>query len=143
MGFAEQLTSDFKQILKHGELTRFRYFTQTIGGNGSYYDDDITLARSGNDVWVSGISQPLTSKTTSHESMLVEQGLLAWDDRRLYIAGSISLSGTVRIGIGSPSNVNKEFRLQMPGVMNWTVEGVSIYQKAYIRMLPAGSYAGE
>ena len=75
--------------------------------------------------------------------MLVEQGVLAWDDRRLYLAGSVSVSGCVRIGIGSPNTGKNEYRLIMPGVETWSLEGINIYQKMYVRKIVAGSYFNE
>ena len=65
---------EFNNSLKEwGTQVRFKYFTRTFPGGGSYYDDDLILAQSGTDLWISGVVQPIDS-TEGSEQLLLEQG---------------------------------------------------------------------
>jgi len=141
MSLSTELGQDFVQILKHGDRVRFRYFNRTYPGGGSYYDDDLTLTQSGTDLYVSGIVFPLDHTDGSTDQILLAQGRIVNDDRRLYIAGSIQTSGLWRVGIGSPPA--REYAQIENGTFIWPIEGTNIYKKIYIRNLPTGSLAEE
>ena len=104
MVFETSLGADFNQLITDpegpGRLLRIQYYTQTIGGGGSYFDDDVSLSKSGSDVWASGIILPVQGKEGTNEALLMEQGLLSQNSVRLYVNGSLSLSGTFKVGLG-------------------------------------------
>jgi hypothetical protein len=134
--------SDFDSLLGYGQQVRLRYFTQTFV-SGSY-DDDIALTKSGTDLYVSGIVQPISNKQNNSESLLLEQGKILMDDRSLYIAGDIDTTelSQIKVGLGSP--VGQEFQILGDGmVTEWNVNGVPIYKKMFIRNLTNGSFVGE
>lgn len=127
-------------MLKYGERCRFRYFSVSYGA-GSYYDDDVTLTKSGNDLWVSGLHFPLNVKDGSTESFLVEQGRLLNNDTKLYIRGDIESSKLMKIGLGSP--IRHEYSIIPDGINEPKLNGEGVYKKLFIRVLPTGSIKGE
>lgn len=137
---ATSLRTTFNEVVKDvGLPIRFRFFT--VSRDSDDYDDENNLLASGNDVWVSGVVQPIDRTRGSKESVLLQQGKLLQDDQRLYVAGSIDTSGTWRVGLGSP--IDQEYSMAEAGVIAWPVENVNVYKKVYIRALPNGSLAGE
>ena len=132
---------DFNQVLGDiGEMVRFRYFNTTAAAAGSY-DDIITLAQSGNDLWTTGLHHPINATRGSSDAVLVEQGRVLNTDSKLYINGSIATSGVFRVGIGSPTP-RSEYGV-VEGVISWSVMGSPVYKMMYIRALPTGSLEGE
>ena len=100
------------------------------------------MTQSWTDIYVSCISQPLDKLDGSSDVVLVQQGELLNDDRRLYIAGSVVTSGLWKLGIGSPTG--DEYSLAPGGgVIAWPIGGVDIYKKVYLRRLTTGSLAEE
>ena len=144
MTIASELSDDFNEILKYGEQVRFKYYNQSFGA-GSYYDDDTALTQSGTDFWISGLTQPISSNQYSSDSLLLQQGKILKDDKKLYIEGSVQTSGLgpIKIGMnGSPST--QEYRILEDGqVTEWGVNGSVVYKKLYCRFLTNGSFAGE
>ncbi len=136
--------SDFKdglnEVLKYGQLVRFRYFNSSYGA-GSYYDDDVTLSQSGNDIWVSGVVLPIDQSRGSSDAVLLEQGKLLTNDTKLYVEGTVTCSGTYKVGLGSPPA--GEYSILNQGVVTWNVNDEPIVNKLYIRVLPTGSLIGE
>lgn len=144
MTYSSDLIEDFNQVLKYGEQIRFKYYT--IGyGAGSYYDDDISLTQSGADFWCSGLIQPIDNKFGSHEALLLQQGKITIDDKKIYVDGIVQTSGLgpVKIGTtGSPTTRQYEI-LNEGNVINWDVNGSPVYKKIYCRFLTNGSFVGE
>ncbi len=138
--------SDFKEglseVLKYGEIVRFRYFNQSYGA-GSYYDDDVTLTQSGTDLWVSGVVLPIDQSRGSSDAALLEQGKLLTNDTKLYVDGLNSISGTYRIGFPSGNPPTNEYSILSDGVITWDINSESIINKLYVRVLPTGSLVGE
>ena len=133
-----QLRTDYSNIEKEfGSVIRIRYYTSAI--NGSYYDDNASLSKSGSDLWTSGIIQPLSFKRGSYDSTLLEQGKILENDSVLYILGTIQTSGIFKIGLGSP--VVKEYTYLNDTA--WRINDDVIYKKLYVRYLPNGSLTGE
>jgi len=140
MPTAQEILEDLNSVLKeHGTLCRFRYFTGSVAL--ADYDSAQVLSRSGVDVWTSGLPQPLSTKNSSYDAGLVEQGRLLADDTRLYFPGTISTSGIWRVGIGSP--IRAEYAPIEGGATGWVVNGSVVLKKAYVRVLPGGSLYGE
>ena len=139
--------SDFKdglnEVLKLGQIVRFRYFNSSAGA-GSYYDDNVTLTQSGNDLWVSGVVLPIDASRGSSDAVLLEQGNLLTNDTKLYVAGDINCSGAFKIGLGSQSPTPKEeFSVLPDGVITWSINEEEVVNKLYLRRLTTGSLAGE
>ena len=141
MTIVSDLQNDFKQILKYGEIVRFKYYSSV--GTGEY-DDDITLIQSGSDLWVSGMVQPIKNNQFSSDSLLLQQGKILYDDKKLYIDGDVQTSGLgpIKIGVGSP--IIQEYRILEDGqVTEWGVNGSVVYKKLYLKYLTNGSFVGE
>jgi len=132
----------FRKILdKAGQHTRLRYFNETIG---SVWDDDVSLAISGNDLWVTGVIFPLNNSKGSVDSLLLEQGKLITSDKKIFLAGSIYLTGSdlqLKVQIGSPTGEN--YQLVADGGTVQEFNGINIYKRAFIRRLTNGSLIGE
>lgn len=137
------LVSDFQtgvnEALKFGQLCRIKYYN-TIE-IGEYYDDDIKLTQSGNDLWLSGVILPIQNTRGSNDAILLEQGKVLTNDTKLYIEGSINTSGVIKIGLGSP--IDGEYSLLSEGVTKWAVNETPVLKKLYIRKLLTGSLIGE
>jgi len=140
---SESVKTDVKKIINYGQPVRFKYYEPTIAGAGSYYDDDVSLAQSGNDLWTSGLHFPIstTGRLSSSESILMQQGKILENDLRLYVEGGIQTSGIVKIGLGSPP-IN-EYKIIEDGVQSWELNGSPAYKKLFIRVLTNGSFIGE
>jgi len=120
---------------------RIRYFTQT---SGSVYDDDTSLVKSGNDLWVKGTTQGLNKTEGSVDANLLEQGKLINDDQKLFVNGSIiftGISNQVKVQIGSPTGY--QYSVIPLGALQGEVCGVNIFKTAYLRRLTNGSMIGE
>jgi len=142
MTVASDLLQKFNNGLQYGEQVRFKYYNSVGTGD---YDDDITLTQSGTDFWVSGIVQPISSNQYSSDSLLLQQGKILKDDKKLYVAGNIQTSGLgpIKIGMnGSPTS--EQYRILEDGqVTEWSVNGSVIYKKVYLKYLTNGSFVGE
>ncbi|MFW9852869.1 MAG: hypothetical protein ACFFDS_08000 [Candidatus Thorarchaeota archaeon] len=141
------IVSDFQtgvsEALKLGQKVRIKYYDVSYGA-GSYYDDDVTLSQSGDDLWISGVILPISNTRGSSDAVLLEQGKILMSDTKLYIDGTISTSGTIKVGLGSYSNMSGcEYSLLGEGVTKWKVSDADILKKLYIRYLPNGSLMGE
>jgi len=116
-----------------GTQLRIRYFDATIG---SVWDDESTLAQSGNNLWISGIVFPINAREGSVESLLLEQGKLIDSDKRLYVHGSVLFTGStqlVEVQLGSPTG---DLYTTIPdGGIEWGVQGQPVYKKQFIRRL--------
>lgn len=142
MVFGTDLAKDFNNTImsdEFGRIVRFRYFTSSI--SGTTYDDDVTLAQSGTDVYVSGLTFPMRTRPGSNEAVLIEQGKLLTSDKILFVAGSVNVSGTFRVQLGSPTGEN--FSMLTPGVTSPDINDIQIYNKIYLRRLTTGSLSGE
>lgn len=144
MTFSSDLIEDFNQVLKYGEQIRFKYYNVGFGA-GSYYDDDITLSQSGNDFWCSGLVQSIDTKYGSRDGILLQQGIITIDDKKIYVDSLTQTSGLgpIKIGTtGSPTTRQYEI-LQQGNNIDFTVNGSSVYKKLYCRFLTNGSFIGE
>lgn len=140
MSFASTSAAQFANVMSaFGQPIRIRYFSGAI--NGSYYDDNQVLTRSGVDIWTSGVVQPIQTPQGSSEANLMQQGLILDNDVRLFISGAVQTSGMFKVGLGSP--ITGEFALTQAGVVTWSPDAVPVYKKLYVRHLTNGSLVGE
>lgn len=136
------MRSDFNQIVgEAGIPVRIRHYTASYGGGGSYFDDKTSLTASGNDIWASGIVQPISDIKGSYDAILMEQGRILERDSKLFINGNVPTSGIVKIGVGSP--INEEYSIITDGVYAPQFTGSPVYKKIYMRVLLNGSLDGE
>ena len=134
------LRTEVNNIIEtYGDLCRIRYFTESFTSTDY---DEATLTVSG-DLWIPGFPQPVRGKWGSREARLLEQGDLLTSDTKLYLAGSINVSGTMRIGIGSRATNMQEYSVLPEGVQSFEITGSRVYQVVYCRYLTTGSLAGE
>lgn len=142
MTIAGELSKDFNSVLNYGEQIRIKYYNVSPTGD---YDDDVTYTQSGTDLWTSGLVQPIDTRTGGYDALLLQQGKIILDDKKVYINGNIQTSGLgpLKIGmVGSPPS--REYQIMSEGeVIQWVVNGSSIYKKIYLRFLPGGSFIGE
>jgi hypothetical protein len=141
------LSDEFKSAFTEtlgvtGEQIRLKYYNQQVTGD---YDDDVTLTQSGTDLWISGAVQPISSKQFSSDSLLLEQGKILLDDKKIYVNGSVQTSGLgpIKIGMnGSPTT--EQYQILNEGqVTQWDLNGIAIYKKLFVRYLNTGSFIGE
>lgn len=119
-----------------GTPIRVEYFKSTIG---SIWDDESTYAKSGASVWTSGVVFPLSTREGSNDSNLVAQGKLIDSDKKLYVNGSLALTGSdnaITLMLGSPGDLYTS--VPVGGIM-WSAEASPVYKAAYIRRLTTGS----
>jgi len=144
MTFVDEVGKSITEVLRYGEQVRFKYYTGSFGA-GSYYDDDISLTQSGNDYWCSGLICPIDSKLGGYDALLLQQGKILYDDKKLYVAGVVQTSGLgpIKIGMaGSPTT--RQYEILSDGeTISWGLNGSPIYKKLYIRYLTTGSFIGE
>ena len=138
-----ELRTDIEEILSYGRQLRFKFYTLSyVSGNA--YDDDVTYTQSGNDLWVSGLVQPIDKKPFGTDATLLQQGKIKIDDKKLYVLGTTQTSGLapVKIGLGSPTD--GEYQILNQGqTVQWDAYGSPIYKKIYARFLTNGSFVGE
>jgi len=139
MTIVQDFQNGVDEALEFGQQLRFKYFN--VINVGEYYDDDIKLVQSGTDLWTSGVILPINGERGSNDAVLLEQGKILTNDTKLYIAGTINTSGTLRVGLGSP--IDGEYSLLSQGVTKWNVNQTAILKKLYVRKLLTGSLTGE
>jgi len=130
-----------KVIELGGVPIRVLYLKQTIG---SVWDDEVSLSQSGAVIWTSGLVLPLSNKWGSTDSLLMEQGKLNNSDRKLYVNGSLLITGSelqVKIMIGS-NTIGTQYSIIPDGIIMFEVAGQPIYKKVFLRRL-TGSILGE
>jgi hypothetical protein len=120
---------------------RIRYFNQF---GDDTYDDSFSLVQSGTDLWCSGITQDLNKTEGSIDSNLLEQGKIITNDTKIFINGSINLTGSekqVKVQIGSPTG--EQYSIIPLGGLAGEVNGVNIFKQIYVRRLTNGSLINE
>ena len=142
MSVKDRLQGGFQRLLAlAGTPIRIQSFSITIG---SVYDDAGALTKIGADLWTSGIVLPIDQRRGSFDSVLVEQGKLINEDIRLFVNGSLAITGSeiqVTIGIGSPPR--EVFTTIPDGTIRTEIEGVPVYKKVFLSRLPIGSLIGQ
>lgn len=131
------LAQDATRLIEaNGDKISIQFYTASY--SGADYDDSF-LSKSGTLLWISGLVQPLNM---GNFAKWIEQGTIELDDKQLYLAGSISLSGgAVKIGVGSPTIVQHSM---IPGFTGqYPLAGVNVYTKTILRILNNGSFFNE
>jgi hypothetical protein len=140
MGTLEKFQKGFEDLTnKAGQIIKIVKYTKIY--DADY--DEVESLKASSTIWTSGIILPLTSKTSSSEQILLEQGLIKNDDSKLFVSGNITFTDEgkdIKIQIGSPTGLN--YALILPGVENISVQGTNVYKVAYVRAL-TGSIYGE
>jgi hypothetical protein len=144
MTFVSELKTSVNEILQYGERVRLRYFTQSYGA-GSYYDDDVSYVQSGTDIYTSGLICPIDTKLGGYDALLLQQGKILYDDKKVYVIGDIQTSGLSPIKLGmNGSPPTQEYQIISDGqVTAWTLNQLPVYKKIYVRFLSTGSFIGE
>lgn len=140
MGYFDEWRTEFiNNVNEYGAPIRIRHFTGSV--SNSEWDDAQILTQSGNDVWTSGMIMSVDYSRGSRDRLLIEQGKLLQDDKRLFIAGNIETTDTMKIGLGSP--IRQEFSVMENGIIHELSEEQSVYKKIYCRAIGLGSLIGE
>ena len=136
MSVQTQLTEGFRKIIERaGTPIRVQYFTTIYDDT---YDESISLVQSGGDLWTSGVFFSLSNKPGHSDSILLEQGKLINGDSKLFIHGSLLLTGSelsIKITIGSPASIDTNYSLITPGPISYSVSNTPIYKVVYIRKI--------
>lgn len=139
--------TDFRQMLKYGEIVRFQYFS-TSGANANY-DDETVLTVSGTAITASGLTQPLDDTRGSADAILLQEGRLLRDDIKMYVDNTVNTSGMWNVTRfltatgGSPQAASLTYAPIDNGVIPWRVNGSVVYKKTYLRVLTNGSFMTE
>ena len=132
----QKLSAGYQKILdRAGTRIRVQYFTQV---EDEVYDDASILVQSGGDLWTSGVIFPLSNQPGHSDSILLEQGKLINSDSRLYLHGSLLLTGSelsVKITVGSPAGVDTNYLVMTPGMTSYQVSNIPVYKVVYIRKI--------
>ena len=131
-----ELQTDVQKAIRYGSPVRFRYFTETTNV-GSY--DTATLT-SGTNAWSSGLLMPMKVPRGTNNFTL-QQGRQEQADKMLYVLGNVVVSGTWRVGIGSP--IADEYAPTEGGIHTWELAGSAVYRRIFLKHLPTGSLYGE
>ena len=82
---------------------------------------------------------------SSQDALLLQQGKIKTSDKKIYIAGNIETTNTMKISIGSPIGATTESYSIIPeGVICYPSDTSNIsYKTLYCRFLATGSLSGE
>ncbi len=146
MSLQSRLSAGLSKLIdRTGTPIRVQYFETLFDDNT--FDDSVVLTQSGGDHWTSGIIFPLSNKPGHSDSLLLEQGKLINGDSKLFLHGSLILTGSemiVKITVGSPSSADTNYSIIPPGPISHIVSNTPIYKVAYIRLIGGtGSLLGE
>jgi len=132
-----RLAAGMAKIIKlNGTPIRIQYFESIP--EDEVFDDSVVLTQSGNDLWTSGIIFPLSTQPGHSDSILLEQGKLSHGDSKLFIHGSILLTGsemTIKLTVGSPSNSDTNYSIIPPGTTTYYSSNTPIYKTVYLRKI--------
>ena len=138
------LRSDVKnQMLIYGVQVRINHYTGSRSNTD--YDNAPTLVQSGTSVYTSGLIMPISQKaSSSNEAILMQQGKIQSSDKKIYIAGDIETTDTMKISIGSPvGSTTESYSIIPEGVICYPPAGDISYKIMYCRFLSTGSLSGE
>lgn len=124
------------QIKRAGQNFRIRYYTETIG---SVWDDERTIAQSGNDFYTSGIFLAIDTRDGSEDQNLFEQGRIRHDDSKIYISGTIATISGAQVFTISTSGLNRVYEPLYITAPEFGPD--KVFKKVYVRELKTGSLA--
>jgi len=128
-------TDGMNTLMPYGRQITVTSFTGSAGS--SDYDDEYTYTQVSGTTFTSGILLPIKNKFGSEDAVLMEQGKLLTKDKKLYINGSVDVSGNVLIGLGSPAS--EYYSIIPDGVKLLNLSNEDVYKKIYIRYHQNGS----
>jgi len=135
MPLRERLAAGLQSIItRAGTPIRVQYFEHVYD---DVYDDSSILTQSGGDLWTSGVILPILQSNSS-EAILVEQGKLLLDDKKLFVHGSLTFVGselTASIRLGSPGNESDKQYSLLNFNRRVEVSNTPIYRQVYIRAI--------
>lgn len=139
---ASQLITELTPLINSGKPVMLRHFTVGFGA-GSYYDDNRTLSKSGNDVWVSGLHAPLNMRFGSQDSQFLMQGRVKIGDSKLYLLGNTETTDFMKLSIGSPPGSGTMYKCREEGVVSMPLD-TPVYKLLYLTKIGGtGSLVGE
>lgn len=115
-----------------GQTIRIRYYTESIG---SVWDDERTLAQSGNDFYISGVVIDVSGKQGSDDEVLFEEGRLKYGDLKMYLNGSIPTTSGIRVFTMTLSGLNEVYQQLDIGLHTSSYLGVPQFKKVYLRQI--------
>lgn len=129
-------------VTVNGVLIRMRTYVPSYSGTD--YDNAYVTA-SGSDAWFMGMQQPLDIRNGGKDYKFIQQGLIQFDDSKVYIPGSISITSAnkYKLWLGGSPSITTPYEIVENGVIPWNISGVDIYKKVYIRILNGGSFSNE
>ena len=134
MGVNAKLISALNRTMElAGTQVRIRYYNAVYDET---YDEAQMVIQTGSDVWISGVVLPVNSREGSNDSNLLAQGKLVDSDKKLYVNGSISFTGStqmVDVQLGSPTG--NIYTVIPDGGIQWEAEGLPVYKQQFIRRL--------
>ena len=124
-----------------GNLLRGRYYTETIQGGGSVWDDTnaSSFAKSGADLYFSGIILKIDATRGSEDQVLLEQGRVRYDDSKIFVNGSVQTTSGARVFTFAISGLDRVYREIEQGVNMPQYFGMDVYKKVYCRIVDGGS----
>jgi len=140
---AAGMISDFDSLMSEiGQNIRIKKYSEAYAVSGTGWDDGTTLTQSGSATYAVGFTQPLTTDTSGFDYKYLQEGKLQTDDSKLFLTGSVNLSGNrIKFAIGSPNYV--EYVMLFKGDRKHNIAGTTVYNDVYIRILNNGSFIGE
>ena len=145
MSIFVDIRNDVKKMLDYGTQVRINLYTGSRSNTD--YDNTTTLTQSGSSVYTSGLIFPIGNRgySNSNEAMLLMQGKIQMSDKKIFVAGDVETTNTMKISIGSPVGSTTEHYSVLPdGVICYPPAGDISYKILYCRFLPnGGSLTGE
>lgn len=131
--FATNAVTDFDNISNtHGVpiVVRFRDMSQPFTANDYDVVSGTTMLTQVSGIGFSGnaVFLPLNGNTAGEDVKFLEQGLVKIDDSKLFITGSLGISGNSIVDIRSSGNSYGIIQ-----ILPYTETGSVIYRKAFVR----------
>ena len=130
-----ELRDDFNTVIdENGTSCTIRNYP-TITFTNTGYDDEQLISASGTLTSGGCVLMPIGPSDREY----FERGLVTHNDSKLYLAGSIGVSGNSVITVG---NTGSMFEVLPQGVKRYDVSGTTIYQIVYARNFFSGQHVG-
>ena len=133
------LITDFENALTEvGQPITITYQSGTSTFTATDYDEALWNTGS-RTISGAGFLQPLSSKNAGADYKYLQEGKLKYDDSKLYITGSMTTAGDMRVVVGSTGS---EYKVLPEGVQEFQISGTVIFKKVYVRYLTGTNYYG-